>query len=94
MIKKIFCLLIAVLLVAGCKNQSYKEGTSVTMGLYVPTAEGLVGLQFLEYLNGCVVSVNTNYPFKVQRIASSTNTYFGIVTTSESSNTKIELMSK
>lgn len=82
-----FALLCAV---CGCKAQNvYTEGTNLMLGLYVPTTEGLVGLQVVDYLSGVKVATQTNMPFCVEREFCSSNSYFGVVETFERVNTKV-----
>lgn len=75
----------------GCSTQpKYIDGSDLAVGVYVPAADNLVGIQVLHYLNGVKVQTSSNQPFKVERQYSSTNSYFGIINTSENSNTKVE----
>lgn len=78
---------------AGChSNATYQEGANLTLGLYVPTTEGLVGLQCLDWLSGCKVCMATNMPFEVVREHTSSNSYLGVVHVNE--KTKVTLSSK
>lgn len=88
--KKLF--LMSLLVLSGCKTGQYIEGTNLSLGFLVPTSEGLVGLQICEYINGVKVNIKSNsVPFSVTRTHSSTNSYFGIVNTAESSKTEIKV---
>lgn len=86
------CVLAFLLMMFGCKQQNiYTEGTNLMIGIYVPTAEGLIGLQAIDYLSGVKVSTQTNLPFSVKREFCSSNSYFGVVHTAERVKTKIEV---
>lgn len=81
---------LAFLALAGCRSpNSYREGTNLLLGMYVPTSEGLVGLNVLDYLNGCEVHSVSNMPLRVTRTHTATNCYFGVVSTSENTVTEI-----
>lgn len=48
-------------LVAGCvSRQTYMEGQSLKLGLYVPAGGQLYGIQALSWLSGCKVDACTN----------------------------------
>ena len=48
-------------LVAGCvSRQTYMEGNSLKLGLYVPAGGQLYGIQALSWLSGCNVDTPTN----------------------------------
>lgn len=81
----------AIALVAGCKYGNYVEGTSTSLGLYIPTTDGIFGVQVLEYLNGVKVTTATNQPFKITRTHYATNNYFGVVKTIENTKTEVEV---
>lgn len=61
------------------------------LGAYLPYDGSLFGVECLNYLSGCAVRTSTNNAFTVEREFSSTNSYFGIVHTSERSKTKVEI---
>ena len=85
-------LLIALLLVAGCKqNSKFIEGTSVQLGAYIPWESNLYGVELVSYVNGCAVKTSSNMNFRIERTFAATNEYlWGMVKTLESSNTKVE----
>ena len=85
------CAAVVALVASGCKaNNSYREGTNLLLGVYVPTSDGLVGLNVVDYLNGAEVHVSSNMPFRVSRTHAATNSYFGVVHTCEGTVTVIE----
>ena len=86
-------LLIALLLVAGCKsNNKFVEGTSVQLGAYIPWESNLYGVELVSYVNGCIVKTSSNMNFKVERTYNATNEYlWGAVKTRERTDTKIEV---
>lgn len=48
-------------LVAGCvSRQTYLEGSSLKLGIYVPAGGQLYGVQALSWLSGCRVDTYTN----------------------------------
>ena len=75
--QKIILILSLLLLLSGCINQqsqnSYLEGTSLTVGLYIPLNGSLYGLQFVNFISGKRLSINTNSLFKVKSSNSITN---------------------
>lgn len=76
----------------GCTSQQrYVEGTMTQIGLYVPVQSGIYGLQVLNYLGGVSVQTYTNQPMTVSREYCSSNTYFGVIHTSEQSSTMVEV---
>ena len=78
-------------LVAGCvSRQTYTEGTSLKLGLYVPAGGQLYGIQALSWLSGCRVDACTNQEFRISREFQSSNDYFGVVHIREKTTTKIE----
>ena len=86
MMKIIALLLLA--LTAGCvSSQTYTEGTSMKLGLYVPAGGQLYGIQALSWLSGCKVDMPTNQPFKLCREYSASNDYFGVVHIREKTKT-------
>lgn len=63
--------IVAVVLLSiplGCRNQcqnTYIEGTSLTLGLYIPYNGNIYGIQALNYLSGKKIQLHTNQQFKV-----------------------------
>lgn len=79
------------LLLAGCvSRQTYMEGQSLKLGLYVPAGGQLYGIQALSWLSGCKVDMPTNQQFKISREFQSSNDYFGVVHIREKTKTVIE----
>lgn len=78
-------------LVAGCASrQTYMEGNSLKLGLYVPAGSQLYGIQALSWLSGCSVDAWTNSEFRISREFQSSNDYFGVVHIREKTKTEIE----
>lgn len=78
-------------LVAGCASrQTYMEGNSLKLGLYVPAGGQLYGIQALSWLSGCSVDAWTNSEFRISREFQSSNDYFGVVHIREKTKTEIE----
>lgn len=87
--------LVALLAVAGCKTgPRYVDGQMLQLGLYVPTSDGLVGLQVMNWLSGVEVTSTTNMPFRIERDYSATNSYLGVVNINEHVHTSIESKNK
>ena len=77
--KKLIALAVFLLL-AGCHTSStYIEGSSLALGLYIPSSGQLYGVQALSWLSGCKVEMPTNQQFKLCREFSASNDYFGVV---------------
>lgn len=86
-----FLALAAFLLLAGCASrQTYLEGTSLKLGLYVPAGGQLYGIQALSWLSGCRVDSWTNSEFRISREYTASNDYFGVVHIREKTKTEIE----
>lgn len=85
------CIIAAVALaLAGCGGRTvYVEGTEFNLGAYLPMDGQLYGIQILRYRNG-VAHVSTNSNMHVERTFAATNSYLGVVHTSESSWTEAE----
>lgn len=80
--------LAAFLLLAGCvSRQTYVEGSSLKLGIYVPAGGQLYGVQALSWLSGCKVDMPTNQQFKLCREYSASNDYFGVVHIREKTKT-------
>ena len=79
------------LLLAGCHTSStYTEGTSLALGIYIPSSGQLYGVQALSWLSGCKVDMPTNQQFKISRTFQASNDYFGVVHIRERTKTEIE----
>ena len=83
--------LAAFLLLAGCHTSStYIEGSSLSLGIYIPSSGQLYGVQALSWLSGCKVDMPTNQQFKICREYTASNDYFGVVHVREKTKTEIE----
>ena len=83
--------LAAFLLLAGCHTSStYIEGSSLSLGIYIPSSGQLYGVQALSWLSGCKVDMPTNQQFKLCREYTASNDYFGVVHVREKTKTEIE----
>lgn len=77
----------------GCSSQRFLSGSHVAVGAYVPSLDGssLYGIEIFQYLNGCLVTVDSNHCLKVQRDCVATNSYlFGAFRTEETSHVTVE----
>ena len=77
----------------GCASQRFISGSHVAVGAYVPSLDGssLYGIEIFQYLNGCLVTVDSNHCLKVERDCVATNSYlFGAFRTEESSHVTVE----
>ena len=77
----------------GCSsNPRYVEGTNLSLGAYLPVDGQLMGIEIVNYLNGCTIRTSTNQSFQVSRTHCSTNSWgWGLLTTVEGSDTKIQV---
>lgn len=76
----------------GCTSQQrYVEGTMTQIGVFAPYDGQIYGANIVNYLNGVSVSTYTNQPMTVSREYCSSNTYFGVIHTSEHSTTTVEV---
>ena len=89
--KILLALLFASLLIGCTSPLSYQEGTMTSAGVYVPTDTSLVGVQVLQYLNGCSVKTSSNCNFRVRREYNATNSYFGVINITERTKTEVEV---
>lgn len=81
-----------VILLTGCSTrQSITEGTSTAIGLYIPMEGSIYGAEIVSYLSGMKISTTSNHTMHVEREFASTNSYFGIITTTEHSKTKADV---
>ena len=88
-----FIILSLCCLVVGClcptTNNSYVEGTSLTVGLWLPINGQIYGLQALNYLSGKKISVSTNQEFKVESEHNVTNSTLSVFDVIDNSKTRI-----
>ena len=80
--------------VVGClspttSTNTYVEGKSLTIGLWLPINGQIYGLQAVNYLSGKKISVNTNQNFNLTSSHSISNRSFGVVDVVDNSKTKI-----
>lgn len=62
------------------------------IGAYVPYNGNLMGVEVINYMNGCKVQAGTNQAYQVEREYTSTNDYFfGMVKTIERTKTKVDV---
>lgn len=82
-----------LILMLGCTTgNKYVEGTMTQLGVYAPIDGSIYGCEVVNYMNGCKVTSISNLPFKVDRVYCATNSYlWGMVTTTESTHTKVEM---
>ena len=82
----------ACLFLLGCTSQpKYVEGTSLTLGAYIPWGGNLYGIELLSYVNGAVVKVPSNTLYQIEREHSSTNSWmWGMLETVEHTSTTVE----
>lgn len=86
----VICLLFA----AGCLGRvqnTYVEGTSFQIGIYVPLNGTLYGIQMVNFLSGKRIVCPTNGPFKVESKHSMTNSTLGVFDIAENNETKVGL---
>ena len=69
------------LICCGCVYRGAKitEGTDLAVGINVPSAEGALQLQLLNYLSGFRLGVAENAALTLRYTCATTNTYFGVV---------------
>ena len=85
-------LVLSICLLSGCACQhanSYVEGTSLTVGLWLPINGQIYGLQALNYLSGKKISVSTNQEFKVESERNVTNSTLNVFDVIDNSKTRI-----
>lgn len=82
-----------LVLVCGCgTSPKYVEGTSLSLGAYIPWDGSLYGVELMQYVNGSVVKGPTNTTYQIQREHSSTNSWlWGMLKSVEHSKTTVEL---
>ncbi len=71
------------LVCAGCIYRGAKvtEGTNLAVGLTVPSTEGMVQINALDYVSGFRMGVAENARLEVRYTAAQTNAYFGCIRT-------------
>ena len=89
--KKIIPLL--ALAVCGCgTSPKYIEGTSLSLGAYIPWDGTMYGVEIMQFVNGSVVRVPTNTAYQIQREHSATNSWlWGALNTIEHTMTTVDL---
>ena len=90
-------ILVLILLIAGCRSiPSYKEGTIVSLGAYIPwEGNQLYGVELMQYMNGTVVRTPTNMLYEISRKHSVTNDWaWGLLKCVESSDTTVKFTGK
>lgn len=83
--------------IMGCcsAKNTYREGTSLQLGAYIPYSENLYGVELMSYVNGVKVNVSSNQAFTCERTHSATNSWgWGLLQNIEYSKTKIEVETK
>lgn len=87
---KILAPIIACLLLGCIAANKYTEGTMTQIGAYMPYDGQLVGVEVINYMNGCKVTAVSNNTFNINRTFCATNDYlWGMVKTIETTNTKV-----
>ena len=83
--------LLSLLLVGGCttRTTTYTEGTSLAVGAYIPIEGSLYGCEIASYLSGCRVTAPTNRSVAITRVATSSNSWFGVVHSASESKTSV-----
>lgn len=86
-------LIVAACIFVGCTSQpKFVEGTSLTLGAYIPWQSNLYGVEIMSYVNGCVVRVPTNMAYEISRQHTVTNDWmWGMLNSIETSDTKVIL---
>lgn len=87
-------LVICLLLAAGCLGRvenTYVEGTSFQVGLYIPLNGTLYGIQMVNFLSGKRIVCPTNGSFKVESEHFMSNSALGVFDIVEDNETKVNL---
>ena len=85
-------LVLALALAVGCASQErVVDGTQTRIGILVPTSETVYGFNLLSYTSGVMAETLTNQPVRVEREYCSSNSYFGVISTAESSKAVVEV---
>lgn len=76
-------------LLSGCiSRQSYLEGTSISLGAYLPVDGSLYGLNVISYIDGCKIQVPTNACVNIQRESIQHNNWmFGMMESTTTNKT-------
>lgn len=79
----LFVLLAVIVSVSGCVYRGAKivEGTDLAVGINVPSTEGALQLQLMNYLSGFRLGVAENAGLVMTYSAAESNDYFGIIHT-------------
>ena len=78
---RFFIFAVLLFLLIGCRQfdqNTYIEGTSLTIGLYVPYDGTIYGIQAVNYLSGKKIQCQTNTNFKVSSEHSISNNILGV----------------
>lgn len=79
-------------LFCGCVSQErVVDGTQTRIGILVPLESQVYGFNLLSYTAGVMAETQTNMPMRVKREYCSSNVYFGVISTAESSKTEVEV---
>lgn len=79
-------------LLCGCGSApKFVEGTTLSLGAYLPFDGSLYGLEIMQYVNGSVVKVPTNTAYQIRREHSATNDWaWGLLKSVEHTKTKVD----
>lgn len=83
---------IASLLFAGCaQSPKMVEGTTISLGAYIPWDGQMYGVEILSYVSGAVIKTPTNACYKISRKHSTTNDWcWGVLRSVETGDTRVE----
>lgn len=83
-----------VFLFIGCvSHPKFVDGTSISLGAYVPWQSNLYGVELLSYVNGVVVKTPTNMSYEVTRTHSASNDWcWGMMKSVEASKTEVKIL--
>lgn len=85
-------LAVVLALAVGCASRErVVDGTQTRIGILVPTSETVYGFNLLSYTSGVMAETPTNRPIRVEREYCSSNSYFGVISTAESSKAVVEV---
>jgi hypothetical protein len=87
-----YILIIATCLIAGCYTSYFhsKQGTLTNVGLHLPNGN-IADVQIASYLNGHIINVKDKSKISYSWVCTSTNSYFGLITTSSNTKGKINI---
>lgn len=92
MMRRLRMVVLSLLLLAGCTTRTtITEGTSLAVGAYLPVEGNLYGCEIASYLAGCRVTAPTNRTVHITRVSTSSNSWFGVIHSSTSSDTTVEV---